>query len=230
MCYQAWVRTSPGRNWLWGSDFKISTLPAQRKVFQEPFGCSKLCFGVLSFFNLMSNKTEKLDRIKSSLQQGSSALVEKGKVHSQFNQSAIRFMLDAHNKKYDFGAYLWALVTLKKWSIHKGATLTNLDQLDMLENMYDDLKTLMWFLRKGPKFYATMIALLCRKFKPVRDSLEIVEIEKKWCEKNLISYEECMSKLGFRLINKEPFSSDHVNEVKRKLGNSSKTNHGKHKI
>ena len=74
----------------------------------------------------MSNKTEKLDRIKSSLQQGSSALVEKGKVHSQFNQSAIRFMLDAHNKKYDFGAYLWALVTLKKWSIHKGATLTNL--------------------------------------------------------------------------------------------------------
>ena len=95
----------------------------------------------------------------------------------------------------------------------------------MLENMYDDLKTLMWFLRKGPKFYATMIALLCRKFKPVRDSLEIVEIEKKWCEKNLISYEECMSKLGFRLINKEPFSSDHVNEVKRKLG-ISKSNFG----
>ena len=44
-----------------------------------------------------------------------------------FNQSAIKFMLDAHNKKHDFGAYLWALVTLKKWSIHKGATLTNLD-------------------------------------------------------------------------------------------------------
>jgi len=91
--------------------------------------------------------------------------------------------------------------------------------------MFEDLKTLMWFLRKGPKFYATMISILCRKFKPVRDSLEIVEIEKKWCEKNLISYEECMSKLGFRLINKEPFSSDHVNEVKRKLG-ISKSNFG----
>ena len=83
--------------------------------------------------------------------------------------------------------------------------------------MYEDLKTLIWFLRKGPKFYATMIVLLFRKFRPVKDSSEFIEIEKKWCEENLVSYEACMSKLGFRLINKEVFSPYHVQEVKRKL-------------
>ena len=46
--------------------------------------------------------------------------------------------------------------------------------------MYDDLKTLIWFLRKGPKFYATMIALIFRKFRPLKDSPEHVEIEKNW--------------------------------------------------
>ena len=45
--------------------------------------------------------------------------------------------------------------------------------------MYEDLKTLLWFLRKGPKFYATMIALIFRKFRPIKDSPEIIEIEKE---------------------------------------------------
>ena len=48
--------------------------------------------------------------------------------------------------------------------------------------MYEDLKTLLWFLRKGPKFYATMIALIFRKFRPFRDNQEHKENAKKWCE------------------------------------------------
>ena len=83
--------------------------------------------------------------------------------------------------------------------------------------MYEDLKTLIWLLRKGPKFYATIISLIFRKFRPVRDSSEYIEIEKKWCEENLISYEQCMTKLGFRLIKEEVFSSDHLKKVKRKI-------------
>ena len=34
--------------------------------------------------------------------------------------------------------------------------------------VYEDLKTLLWFLRKGPKFYPTMVALILRKFRPAK--------------------------------------------------------------
>ena len=83
--------------------------------------------------------------------------------------------------------------------------------------MFEDLKTFLWFLRKGPKFYATMIALILRKFRPVRDNTEQQDIARKWCEKYLVSYEECISKLGFKSINKEVFPMDYVKEVERKL-------------
>ena len=91
--------------------------------------------------------------------------------------------------------------------------------------MFEDLKTLLWLLRKGPKFYATMIALILRKFRPVRDNTEQQDIARKWCEKYLVSYEECMSKLGFKSMNKEIFSMDYVKEVERKL-KTSKSNFG----
>jgi len=83
--------------------------------------------------------------------------------------------------------------------------------------MLDDLQTLIWLLKKGPRFYATIISLIFRKFKPVRDSLENIENEKKWCEEHLISYQQCMTKLGFKLIKEEVFSTDHLKEVKRKI-------------
>jgi asparagine synthetase B (glutamine-hydrolysing) len=41
-----------------------------------------------------------------------------------FNQSTIKFMLRTHAKeKYDFGAYLWSLVVLKKWLILKKVSI-----------------------------------------------------------------------------------------------------------
>ena len=41
-----------------------------------------------------------------------------------FNKKSIQFMIKAHSeKKYDFGAYLWALITLKCWAINKKVTL-----------------------------------------------------------------------------------------------------------
>ena len=86
--------------------------------------------------------------------------------------------------------------------------------------MYEDLKTLIWFLRKGPKFYATLIALIIMKFRPFKDSTEDQEIAKNWCEENLVSYEECMIKLGFRLIKKEFFPQDYLREIERKIETS----------
>ena len=83
--------------------------------------------------------------------------------------------------------------------------------------MYEDLKTLIWLLRKGPKFYATMMAFMIKKFRPFKDSFEHKAIAKKWCEENLVSSEVCMNKLGFKFIKKEIFSSDQLKEVNRQL-------------
>ena len=83
--------------------------------------------------------------------------------------------------------------------------------------MYEDLKTLLWFLRRGPKFYATMMALIFSKFRPFRDNTEHQDIARKWCEEHLVSYEECVTKLAFKPIEKEIFPPDHLKEVKRKL-------------
>tara|TARA_Y100001935_G_scaffold253205_1_gene258827 strand:- start:1489 stop:3357 length:1869 start_codon:yes stop_codon:yes gene_type:complete len=42
-----------------------------------------------------------------------------------FNKKSIKFMIEAHSeKKYDFGAYLWALISLKCWAINKKVTLS----------------------------------------------------------------------------------------------------------
>ena len=62
-----------------------------------------------------------------------------------------------------------------------------------------------------------MVALILRKFRPARDNTdpETRDIALKWCEENLVSYEKCMIKLGFKPIKEEVFSPDHVKEVKR---------------
>ncbi len=46
-------------------------------------------------------------------------------IDALFNKESIEFMIKAHSeKRYDFGAYLWALVTLKQWAINKKIYLT----------------------------------------------------------------------------------------------------------
>ena len=72
-----------------------------------------------------------------------------------------------------------------------------------------------------------MMALILRKFRPVRDNTEQQDIARKWCEKYLVSYEECISKMGFKSTDKEVFPIDHVKEVARKL-KISKSDFGGH--
>ena len=64
-----------------------------------------------------------------------------------------------------------------------------------------------------------MMALILRKFRPARDNTdpETRDIVKKWCDENLVSYEECMLKLGFKPIKEEVFSPDHIREVNSKI-------------
>ena len=46
-------------------------------------------------------------------------------IDALFNQESIKFMIRTHaEKRYDFGAYLWALLTLKQWAINKKITFT----------------------------------------------------------------------------------------------------------
>ena len=54
--------------------------------------------------------------------------------------------------------------------------------------MLEDIKTLLWFLKK-PTFYATMISLIYRKFfLPNKDAPEDRQVE--WCEERKTSLED----------------------------------------
>ena len=69
--------------------------------------------------------------------------------------------------------------------------------------MFEDIKTLLWFLKR-PKFYATMIFLVLRKFLPDRDSLE--NRQEKWCQERTVSIEKCYKRLGIDYFDQPPFS------------------------
>ena len=86
--------------------------------------------------------------------------------------------------------------------------------------MLEDLKTLLWFLKKGPKFYATMFTLIYRKFRVDRDSLAHKEKEKEWCNTHKISLEDCLSKLEFSFSNESVFTDEYIKNTEKKITNS----------
>ena len=90
--------------------------------------------------------------------------------------------------------------------------------------MLEDLKTLVWFLKKGPKFYATMFALIFRKFRKDKD-LGSKKTEIEWCKKQCISFQDCADKLGFSSDLKDVFSVNFIQGINDKLKNS-KSNFG----
>ena len=62
--------------------------------------------------------------------------------------------------------------------------------------MIEDIKSFLWFLSKGPKYYSTLIALVITKFKKIKDSPLHIEMATKWCKENLVTTEECLQKIG----------------------------------
>ena len=89
--------------------------------------------------------------------------------------------------------------------------------------MFEDIKTLFWFLKK-PTFYATMLSLIFRKvFLPNRDSPD--HRQEKWCEERKTTLEECYRRLGLDPFNQSPFSKEYVNQIEGKI-NTSNSNFG----
>ena len=86
--------------------------------------------------------------------------------------------------------------------------------------MKEDLKTLLWFILKGPKFYATLFSLFIRKFRVNKDTKECKQIEIKWCKQNLSSLDNCLSELKLSSNNQEVFSKQFVKTIEKKINNS----------
>jgi len=94
--------------------------------------------------------------------------------------------------------------------------------------MIEDIKSFLWFLLKGPKFYSTLFALIVTKFKPTKDSSYHIEIATKWCKDNLGTMEECLVNIGIN-SSKMAIEDAFTDEYKSKISNiidSSKSNFG----
>ena len=79
--------------------------------------------------------------------------------------------------------------------------------------MIEDIKSFLWFLLKGPKYYSTLIALIYSKLRPSKASERHIEVATKWCKENLISIEDCFNKIGINVTDhnsiEDPFSQEY---------------------
>ena len=73
--------------------------------------------------------------------------------------------------------------------------------------MFEDIKTLIWFIKR-PKFYATMIFLVLRKFLPNKDTLE--NRQQNWCQERTVSIEECYERLGLDFFDQPLHQNEHL--------------------
>ena len=80
--------------------------------------------------------------------------------------------------------------------------------------MFEDLKTLWWFLIR-PRFYSAMLTLILRKFLKNRD----LEIERQvtWCAERVISLDSCFKELGLEPKTKKVFSNSYVDNINEKI-------------
>jgi len=80
--------------------------------------------------------------------------------------------------------------------------------------MFEDLKTLWWFLIR-PRFYSAMLTLILRKFLKNRD----LEIERQvtWCSERVISLDSCFKELGLEPKTKKVFSNSFVDNINEKI-------------
>ena len=94
--------------------------------------------------------------------------------------------------------------------------------------MIEDIKSFLWFLSKGPKFYTTLFALVITKFKPLKDSPHHIELATKWCKTHLSTIEECLANIGVNaseMVIEEAFTPEYKSRVSNII-DSSKSNFG----
>ncbi len=89
--------------------------------------------------------------------------------------------------------------------------------------MIEDIKSFLWFVWKGPKFYSTLFALILTKLKPTKDSNQHIDISTRWCEENISTVKECLLKIGVKEENvylEEAFSQDYKEKISRIIDGS----------
>ena len=89
--------------------------------------------------------------------------------------------------------------------------------------MIEDIKSFLWFVWKGPKFYSTLFALILTKLKPTKDSNQHIDISTRWCEENISTVKECLLKIGVKeesVYLEEAFSQDYKEKISRIIDGS----------
>jgi len=90
--------------------------------------------------------------------------------------------------------------------------------------MIEDIKSFLWFLLKGPKYYSTLVTLVFTKLRPAKDSQHHIEVATKWCKENLISIEDCFHKIGISASDHnsidDPFSQEYKLEISNIIDSS----------
>ena len=89
--------------------------------------------------------------------------------------------------------------------------------------MIEDIKSFLWFLSKGPKYYSTLIALVLTKLKKNKDSPLHIEMATKWCKENLVTAEECLQQIGvdpLDTIIEEAFTTEYKTKVSNIINES----------
>jgi predicted O-methyltransferase YrrM len=91
--------------------------------------------------------------------------------------------------------------------------------------MLEDVKSFLWFLFKGPKYYSTLFALIFTKIRPTKDSDFHIRIATKWCEENVSSVRDCLEKIGVTVYEEssllEPFSEEYTARITKLIHDSS---------
>jgi len=90
--------------------------------------------------------------------------------------------------------------------------------------MFEDIKSFLWFLFKGPKYYSTLFALILTKIKPTKDSDSHIRIATKWCEERASSIGDCLEKIGITFDEEspllEPFSDEYTARITKVINDS----------
>jgi predicted O-methyltransferase YrrM len=85
--------------------------------------------------------------------------------------------------------------------------------------MIEDIKSFLWFLLKGPKYYSTLVALTVTKLRPAKDSEHHIKVATKWCKENLTSIEDCFDKIGINGSDHNSIEDPFSQEYKLKISN-----------
>jgi len=79
-----------------------------------------------------------------------------------------------------------------------------------IKEFLQDIRTLIWFLLKGPSFYPSLLDYALRTFKVNHDTDVLKNLSMEWCRTKAISKEHLYEKLGFVSSSSEIFTEGFI--------------------